>query len=338
VTIEGKTPLVSVIIPCYNQGKYLSTSIESALSQTHANVEIVVVNDGSTDNTAEIAARYPSVRYFAQPNRGVAETRNAGFAASRGDFVQFLDADDRLTEESLDAHLRCFAAHPEAGFVVGEIEWIDEINQASGKGGWPLLQENWYEELLKVRHVANTIAVMFRRCVLETVGGFVSFFTPAEDYEMLVRAAREFPSAHHTEVVAQYRRHTTNTSRRGALMLKATNRVMVAQRPLVKDSPRLEAARRAGDRHWRDFFGGVTIKETWAHLLRADLLSAVRSVWALAWYVRGRIFVIPWKFRRRAMKAVQRRLQKIGRGLLSHFSTVTGAAPARSPRSSDPPA
>ena len=142
----------------------------------------------------------------------------------------------------MDAHLRCFAAHPEAGFVVGEIEWIDEINRTRAEAWWPPLEENWYEELLKVNHVANTVAVLFRRCVLKTVGGFKGYFSPAEDYEMLVRAAHKFPSAHHTELVSQYRRHTTNTSRRGGLMLKATNRVMVAQLPFVKGSPRLKAA------------------------------------------------------------------------------------------------
>jgi glycosyltransferase involved in cell wall biosynthesis len=264
----------------------------------------------------------------------VAETRNTGFKASKGEFIQFLDADDRLTSESVEAHLRCFAAHPEAGFVVGEIEWIDEINQTSGRGWWPPLEENWYEELLRVNHVANTVAVLFRRRVLETVGGFKGFFSPAEDYEMLVRAAHEFPSAHHTELVSQYRRHTTNTSRRGGVMLKATHRVMVAQLPLVQGSPRLQAAWRAGDHNWRDFFGAVTIKEIAGSLRRGDLVNVIKASGALAWYVRGRIFVIPWKYRRRAAFAVWRRLRRFGRSLFSHFSSAT--APVPHSRPSDP--
>src|SRR2546421_6890069 len=146
---EQVAPLISIIIPCSNGAKYLPAAIEGALAQTYRNIEIVVVNDGSSDNTAEVAARYPIVRYITQANRGVAEARNFGFSTSKGDFVQFLDADDRLTEWAVEAHLQCSATHPEAGFVVGDIEWIDEINQCTGKGNWPYLQANHYEELLK---------------------------------------------------------------------------------------------------------------------------------------------------------------------------------------------
>ena len=121
---QSEAPLVSIIIPCYNQAQFLADSIESALTQTYGRTELVVVDDGSSDNTAELAARYP-VRYIRQPNRGVAEARNCGFNASAGEYVIFLDADDRLTCDSVQAHLHCLAAHPGVGFVVGEIEWID---------------------------------------------------------------------------------------------------------------------------------------------------------------------------------------------------------------------
>jgi glycosyltransferase involved in cell wall biosynthesis len=332
---EQGLPSVSIVIPCYNQARYLPQAIESALSQTYSKVEIIVVNDGSTDDTAEVAARYPQVRYFAQSNRGVAEARNSGFAVSKGDFIQFLDADDRLAKEAVEAHLRCFAAHPDAGWVVGDIEWIDEEGRCLGRGNAPLLDSNHYEELLKINHVANTIAVLLRRSVLRKVGGFNGFFSPAEDYEMLLRAARAFPSAHHSTVVAQYRRHTTNTSRRGATMLKATNRVFVAERAMVKGSPHLEAALRKGEQNWRDFFGGVTIKEIWAHLRRGDLVNAAKSLAALIWYVRGRVFIIPWRYRHRGMTAARRQLRKMGSSL-SGVPNVAGTAPARSSRSSDP--
>jgi glycosyltransferase involved in cell wall biosynthesis len=302
---QSEAPLVSIIIPCYNQAHFLVDSIESALAQTYGRTELVVVDDGSSDNTAELAARYP-VRYVRQPNRGVAEARNCGFNASAGEYVIFLDADDRLTCDSVQAHLHCLAAHPGVGFVVGEIEWIDKKGSCIGTGKWELLKQNHYEELLKVNHVANTIAVMFRRSVLEHVGGFSSFFSPAEDYEILLRAGRSFPSAHHSAVVAQYRRHSTNTSRKGAVMLRATHRVMLAERYLVKGNRRLEAALREGHHHWRDFYGAVTIKEIWADLRRRDLAHAVQAFAALIRYVRGRIFVIPWRFRDRAMAEVLR--------------------------------
>jgi glycosyltransferase involved in cell wall biosynthesis len=330
MTIDGQTPLVSIVIPCYNQAKYLPMSVESALAQTHPNTEIIVVNDASNDDTEDVAARYPAVRYLAQENRGVAETRNAGWHASKGEFVQFLDADDRLKPESVESHMRCFRAHPAVGFVVGDIEWIDEEGRCLGKANCPMIDSNHYEELLKKNHIANTIAVLFHRSVLSKVGGFNGFFSPAEDYEILLRAARAFPSAHHSTVVAQYRRHTTNTSRKGAVMLKATNRVFIAEREKVKGSRRLEAALREGEQKWRDFFGGVTIKEIWAEIARGHIASAATSGMALVWYVRGRIFLIPWKFRERGMAAVKRRLDRLRKSLVSHLAGIGNAAAARS--------
>src|SRR5215212_9690625 len=93
---QGSPPLVSVVIPCYNQAHFLSEAIESVLAQTHPNFEIIVVDDGSTDNTSEVAARYPGVRHIRQDNQGLAAARNTGLRESKGTCLVFLDADDRL--------------------------------------------------------------------------------------------------------------------------------------------------------------------------------------------------------------------------------------------------
>ena len=111
-----------------------------------------------------------------------------------------------------------------------------------------LLEANHYEEMLRVNHVANTIAVMFRRSVIEQLGGFKALYSPAEDYELLLRAARLFSSVHHRTVVAQYRRHPANLSRKGTVMLRAMHRVMERQLPIVNGNPDLKksmAGRRA---------------------------------------------------------------------------------------------
>src|SRR6476620_2706725 len=144
-------PLVSIVIPCHRQAHFLPQAIESALSQTHRQREVVVVNDGSPDNTAEVAACYPGVRCVRQENRGVAEARNSGFRASRGEYVLFIDADDRLTPNAVEAHLLCFAEHPEAGFVVGDLDQIAGDGSYICSPRWPVLEANFYEELLKVR-------------------------------------------------------------------------------------------------------------------------------------------------------------------------------------------
>src|SRR5215217_1494790 len=98
-----KLPLISVIIPCYNQAKYLGEAIESVLGQTYRNFEIIVVDDGSTDDTVEVAGSYGEVECVEQENRGLAEARNAGVRASKGEYLVFLDADDRLLARAFEA-------------------------------------------------------------------------------------------------------------------------------------------------------------------------------------------------------------------------------------------
>lgn len=303
---QFETPLVSVIIPCYEQAHFLPDAIESALAQTYSRMQVLVVDDGSLDNTAEIAARYHEVCYLRQENQGRSPARNTGFRASMGEYVVFLDADDRLMSNAVEAHLGCFAKHPAAGFVVGDIDHISKEGSYLRSPRWPVLEANYYEELLKVNHVANTIAVMFRRSVIERVGGFKSSYSPAEDYEILLRAARLFPSAHHRCVVAQYRRHDANTSRSGALMLRTMHKVMQSQLAYVNDDSQLKAAHRKGELYWRDYFGKETIKEVFAHLIRRAPWRAARTFVFLLWYVRGRLFLFPWTYRRAVLRAVRR--------------------------------
>ena len=322
--ISHSSPLASIVIPCYRQAHFLSGAIESALSQTARRVEVVVVDDGSPDNSAEVVARYPSVRYVRQKNRGVAEARNAGFRASGGEYVLFLDADDRLTPNAVESHLSCFAKHPEAGFVVGDIDHISLDGSYTGSPRWPMLEANHYEELLKVNHVANTIAVMFRRLVIERIGGFEASCAPAEDYELLLRAARLFPSAHHRTVVAQYRRHPANSSRQGTVMLRATDRVMEMQLPVLNGNPRLKTAWRQGERYWRDRFGPTTIKQLRAHLGRCEIRAAASAAVTLLRYVRGRLFVFPWIYRQQGLDYVRRRLRKPQNPEERSASTVVG--------------
>jgi glycosyltransferase involved in cell wall biosynthesis len=298
---------VSVVIPCYGQAHFLREAIESVIAQSHP-AEIVVVDDGSPDNTAEVATRYPQVRLVRQDNKGLAGARNSGFRVARGDYVTFLDADDRLTPNAVEAHLKCFAEHPEAQLVVGAIDHIAEDGSYVRSPRWPLLQANFYEELLKVNHVANMIAVMARREVIANVGGFEPSCSPAEDYRLLLRAVRRFASAHHRTVVAQYRRYPASLSRRGAVMLRALDRVMELEKSLVEGDPRLEHARRQGIRYWRDHYGRIGLREVYGHFMRGELINAFGTLGTLIWYGRTRLFILPWTSRHRILRKIQARL------------------------------
>src|ERR687890_1245755 len=98
--------LVSVVIPCYNQAHFLGEAIESVLAQSYKDFEIIVVDDGSPDNTSEVAARYPGVRCVRQENQGLAGARNTGIRESKGEYLVFLDADDRLLAEALEVGVK----------------------------------------------------------------------------------------------------------------------------------------------------------------------------------------------------------------------------------------
>jgi len=125
---EEKNPLVSIIITSYNYGRYLSEAIESALNQTYPNIEVIVVDDGSEDNTEKIAKSYP-VHYVYQPRRGVASARNNGIKLSCGEYFVNLDADDKLLPEYVTKTINVMMKDPKTGFVVtGSIFWNERRN------------------------------------------------------------------------------------------------------------------------------------------------------------------------------------------------------------------
>src|SRR5215207_11289555 len=164
-------PLVSVVIPCYNQAHFLGEAIESVLSQSYPNFEIIVVDDGSPDDTAEVAARYPEVRYVRQDNQGVSVARNSGLARSGGAYIVFLDADDRLLPGALEVGVRELEAHPECALVFG-------YSNHMAANGTPLfsyrphVEGDHYLELLRYNYISPSAVAMYRRDVFDSVGGF----------------------------------------------------------------------------------------------------------------------------------------------------------------------
>ncbi|KAA0231870.1 glycosyltransferase [candidate division KSB1 bacterium] len=129
VELMNKAPLVSIVIPCYNYAHFLPEAIESALHQTYANVEILVVDDGSTDNTPGVAAGYKGrVSYHRKPNGGLSQARNYGARLCHGEYVVFLDADNRLEPTFVQECLGMFAVHPNAAFVYTQLRHFGDLN------------------------------------------------------------------------------------------------------------------------------------------------------------------------------------------------------------------
>src|SRR5215212_2774004 len=141
--------LVSVISPCYNQAHFLGEAIESVLAQSYRPFEIVVVDDGSPDNTSEVAARYPRVRCIRQENQGLAGARNTGIRESKGEYLVFLDADDRLLPEALEVGVNNLKAHPECAFVSGLHQAIAADGSPLESPSPPTIKDDHYFELLQ---------------------------------------------------------------------------------------------------------------------------------------------------------------------------------------------
>src|SRR5215213_3376671 len=211
-------PMVSVIIPCHNQARFLADAIESVLAQQYGPVEIIVVNDGSTDDTAAVAARYPAVRHIVQDNRGLAEARNTGFVHSRGSLLVFLDADDRLLPHALARGAALLDADPSVGFAAGHSRFIASDGSPLPTGQPARPAGDGYVSLLRRNSIRNPAMVMFRRAAIERVGGFDRRVAACADYEMYLRISSQFPVRFYAEVVAEYRKHDHNMSLDAALM------------------------------------------------------------------------------------------------------------------------
>lgn len=252
--------LVSVIIPCFRQAHFLAEAIESALAQTHPHVEVIVVDDGSPDDTAAVAARYQAVRYLRQSNQGLARARNAGFARSTGEYVVFLDADDRLLPEAVAVNCDQLESRPDCAFVAGHYRFVDANGILLDEWEAEPVESDPYLHLLKRNYIGNPATVMFRREAVRAVGGFRAWPTGAEDYDMYLRVTRLFPVCRHGRLIVEYRRHGRAMSDNPVLMLIGTLRALRAQRRHVRREPVYLAAYPEGIQNWRDHYLNRTIE------------------------------------------------------------------------------
>jgi len=249
------TDLISIVIPCFNQAHFLQDAIESVEAQTHGSNEIIVIDDGSTDDTVKVASRYPEIKLVRQPNTGLAAARNSGIKSSSGDYLVFLDADDYLEPNALAAGLGCLKKYPECAFAWGRYR----IRNAQGKvcepGQISDRHGDAYARLLCGNHIAMHATVIYRREPLKIVGGFDARLSACEDYDLYLRIARRFSIVSHEEVVAEYRRHADNMSLDSPMMLAAALRALEAQRAYVDENPNYKVAYASGIRFWRRFYG-----------------------------------------------------------------------------------
>lgn len=190
-------PITSVVIPVYNGASYIRRAVESVLAQTVSAVEVIVVDDGSTDDTRAVVAGVddPRLRLIARANAGPSAARNAGIAEAGGAWIGFLDADDWWRPTKVEHHLRRATERPEAGVVYSAVEIFDMAGAHLGIAA-ATLEGHVLEPLL----FGNTIAgggssATVRRDVLERVGGFDPAIRYGEDWELWLRIAARYSFA-----------------------------------------------------------------------------------------------------------------------------------------------
>jgi len=333
---EGQTCLqqniVSVIIPCYKQAHYLSDAIESVLAQSYSNYEIIVIDDGSPDNTAEVAARYP-VRYIRQENQGLSGARNTGWQASTGKYLVFLDADDRLTPQALQAGLNCFHAHPECAFVSGHHRYINGDGSLRNEYPPEPIDDDYYMALLKRNYIGMHATVMYQRTVFDLVGGFDTSLKSCEDYDLYLRITKQFPVYRHDQMTAEYRWHDSNMTHNSSRMLNAALTVLRSQWQYIQHHFPYLWAYRSGVRFWRNYFAQQLWNRAITLWQSGQLLNAIASlnlllkycpVWLAA--VRAELQTLAWLLRHQ----LQLQRQPVG----SNDITETGTShpsPASTP-------
>ena len=206
--------LVSVIISCFNYGRFLDECIRSVLAQSYEDIETIVINDGSTDETEEVCRCFEGkIRAYIQPNKGVVEAINTGIRMSRGDFFYFLSADDKLFPDTIRKQIEVMQHDDGCAVVCGNGKMIDAQGNEIGDNCIPIPKENLLIKMLEAPNLHDG-SLLFRRASLEKINGL--FFEPYENYHgfhhKCFRLARDFTIRHINEFLVYQRVHTENLS------------------------------------------------------------------------------------------------------------------------------
>ncbi|MEY2832207.1 MAG: hypothetical protein RLZZ574_1465 [Cyanobacteriota bacterium] len=227
---KNKTPEVTVIIPAYNAMRYLAETIETVLAQTYQDFEVLVVNDGSTDNTStwvsQLCQKEPKVRLISQANKGLPGARNTGIKQSRGKYIAILDADDLWEPTKLQKQVDSLDSNPEAGLCYTWTALADSEGKVTGRVVASHAEGNVWQQLTEINFVCCGSTPVIRRRCFETVGFFAEDLRFSEDWDMWLRIAAKYPFVVVKESLIRYRQHSNNMTKNCQKMLE-TSRVLI---------------------------------------------------------------------------------------------------------------
>ncbi len=210
-------PLVSVIMPAYNAAEHIAEAIESVLIQNYRNFELIVVDDGSTDDTKDIVASFKDdkIKYLYKDNGGPSSARNLAISKAKGQYIMPLDADDMMTPDSIAKHLAEFEKHPDVDLVYCDVLLIGENSNPIRIMNKPEYQDRRYliRDLLRAGHPVVPFRLGIRRSVFDRIGFYDEDLLIAEDYDMMRRFVKAGLKAHHLSELLHLRRmHTDSLS------------------------------------------------------------------------------------------------------------------------------
>ncbi|MEL6438410.1 MAG: glycosyltransferase family A protein [Cyanobacteria bacterium J06621_8] len=246
---------VSVIIPAYNGDRYLGAAIESIREQTYQDYEIIVIDDGSTDNTAQIVQQYgDSVQYLTQPNQGVAASRNRGLATAQGEYIAFLDQDDVFLPLKLGLQVALLEQEPSLGMVNSGWQITDQQGQIQAAvEPWKKIPNLTAADIIIWKPIFLG-AMLFRRSWLDKIAGFNTTLEQTPDVDLVMRLAMKgCPAAWVEQTTVQYRQHQANASKNTLLQTQELNQItssFFAQSNLAPELKALESESRYQSLVW----------------------------------------------------------------------------------------
>jgi len=243
----AEAPRVSAIIPTYNYARYVAAAVESVLSQSFDDLEIVVVDDGSTDETRETLRHLSTrIRYVPQAHRGLAATRNAGIRVSRGRYLAFLDSDDLWLPDKVSMQVARLDAEPAVGLVYTEATLFnDESPTEIPHSFWSDHPSGKILPRLLRHNVVPSPTPMVRRELFEQVGPFDERLSACEDWDMWIRIAQVSEFSYVDRVLAKYRVHAANMSLDHERMMTNGLRVLEKAFSSPNLSPEIKRLRRS---------------------------------------------------------------------------------------------
>jgi glycosyltransferase involved in cell wall biosynthesis/Na+-driven multidrug efflux pump len=245
-------PKVSIVIPYYEQPAYLGKAVQSAKDQGHPDVEIIVVDDGSTVSAQSVLGQDKTITMIRTENRRVSAARNTGFKASSGDFVIFLDSDDVLDKDAVTSHLAAFAANPEAGLSFGALRTIDKTGRQLRPPHICRPRQDYVRVLLGSNPIGCPGGAMIRRGIFEQLEGFDETFLMAEDYLLYLRLSLRAPIVRHTHCVVAYRFHSSSISQDQSSQMRWTMAALDQIEHSLSPAQRKNLA--YSRRRWKHFF------------------------------------------------------------------------------------